>query len=183
MLTGHDYTQLLSDQLGFTFAPNACRIDEAIAFLAAEHDRVHGISGGSGFGRDNGALRAGQLIQQSRLSDVRPADDGHLHLRCFRSTAVGFRWRWKIARDGSAVVGQQTSGVHDLEWPPEPGGSAVNPIASDPRLVRDDRPAGSCEPIEERRLPYVWAPNDNDGWQFWIHASVFLWLPSAQLIL
>src|SRR2546427_146091 len=98
MLTGHDYTQLLSDQLGFTFAPNACRIDKAIAFLAAEHDRVHGISGSSGFGRDNGALRTGQLIQQSRLSDVRPADDGHLHFRCFRSTAVGFQWRWKIAR-------------------------------------------------------------------------------------
>src|SRR6266568_1537440 len=89
----------------------------------------------------------------------------------------GLRLLENLAGDGRAVVGQQTAGVHDFKRPPEPGGSAVNTIASDPRLVRDDRPASSREPIEERRLPYVGAPNDNDGWQFWIHASVFLWLP------
>src|SRR6266568_5812589 len=84
----------------------------------------------------------------------------------------GLRLLENLAGDGRAVVGQQTSGVHDFKRPPEPGGSAVNTIASDPRLVRDDRAAGSCEPIEERRLPYVWAPNDNDGWRFLIHVSV-----------
>src|SRR5207253_7296065 len=48
-----------------------------------------------------------------------------------------------FARDGSMVVGQQTSRIDDFERPAAPGSSAVNTIASNSRLVCDNRPASS----------------------------------------
>src|SRR5260370_17169770 len=66
----------------------------------------------------------------------------------------GLRLLENLAGDGRAVVGQQTAGVHDFKRPPEPGGSAVNTIAMNPRLVRDDRPACSPRPLERPPPPH-----------------------------
>ena len=97
MSAGHDHTQFLRDQIGLAFAPNACGINKAIASAPAEDDRIHRISCGSWFGRNNGALRAGQLIQQRGLADVRPTNDGHLHFQIRGPAAVSF-CKGKIAR-------------------------------------------------------------------------------------
>ena len=97
MSAGHDYAQLLRDQVRFAFAANACRINEAIALAAAQHERIDNVARGAGFGGDDGALGAGQLIQQRRFPYVRAADDGYLHFPILRRIAVLFRRR-KIAR-------------------------------------------------------------------------------------
>ena len=98
MLAGHNHAELLRKEVCFAFAPDARGVDEAIPFSATEDDRIHRVSGGSRFGGHDGAFRAGQLIQQRRLADIRPANDGHLHLGFFRSGAFRFCWRRKIAR-------------------------------------------------------------------------------------
>src|SRR5205807_7890847 len=74
-----------------------------------------------------------------------------------------------FARDGSMVVEQQTSRIDDFERPAAPGSSAVNTIASNSRLVCDNRPASSRESIEERRFADIGTSDDNDGWQYVIH--------------
>ena len=73
---GHDHAQLLGHQVRLALAANAGRIDEAkLRALELDHF-VHGIAGGPGDGRDNGAGGSGESVEQRGLADVGTADDG-----------------------------------------------------------------------------------------------------------
>ena len=89
MFAGHDHAQFLSDQVRFAFAANARCIDEAIALGSAHDQRIDNVACRARFGRHNGTLGAGELIQQRGLADVRPADDGYLNFRGFGLAAFG----------------------------------------------------------------------------------------------
>src|SRR5205807_5881323 len=107
----------------------------------------------------------GQLqIERSRAS----TSVHHQHeSRCISNGRL--RLLENFARDDSMVVGQQTSRIDDFKRPAAPGSSAVNTIASNSRLVCDNRTASSREPIEKRRFADIGTTDDNDGWQFVIH--------------
>ena len=64
-------------RLGLAFAAYAGRVDEHILHAVADHPFVHRVAGGSGDGRNDGALLAGERVEQRRFAHVGAADDGH----------------------------------------------------------------------------------------------------------
>ncbi len=75
---GHDHAKFFRDQCGFALAPNSSGVHEAIVAAVARDFRVNVVHGRPGNGRDDGALLANHAVQQSRLANVGPADDGDL---------------------------------------------------------------------------------------------------------
>src|SRR5262249_27780999 len=80
MLACHDYRKFLSHQTGLAFSSNAGRVDEAISFAVFLHQLIDSVAGSSGDGGDDSARRSGERVEQSRLADVRMADNGYASL-------------------------------------------------------------------------------------------------------
>ncbi len=80
VLAGHDDGQLFGHHLGLALAPDAGGIDEAEEVALALDDLVDGVARGAGDVRNDGAVGAGQGVQQGGLADVGAADDGDLGL-------------------------------------------------------------------------------------------------------
>src|SRR5713226_7941413 len=78
-LPRHDHSQLLGDELGLALPPYPRGIHEAIFLAAVNHAGIHGVARRARLGRNNGALFAGQAVEQSGFADVGTPDNGHLH--------------------------------------------------------------------------------------------------------
>ena len=76
VLARHDDGELLGHELGLALATDSGRVDETEVVRAAGDDLVDGVAGGAGDGRDNGARRAGEGVEQGGLAYVGTADDG-----------------------------------------------------------------------------------------------------------
>ena len=75
MLAGHDDGKFFRHQLGLSLAADSRSINEAEALAVALDDLVDGIARSSSNRRNDRAIRTGQLIEQSRLANVRTSDD------------------------------------------------------------------------------------------------------------
>jgi len=80
VLAGHDDGELFGHETGLALATDAGRVDEAEVVRAAGDDLVDCVASGAGDGRDDGARRAGEGVEQGGLADVGTADDGDLGL-------------------------------------------------------------------------------------------------------
>ena len=84
---------------------------------------VHGVAGGAGDGRNDGALLPGEGVEQGRFAHVGAADDGHL--------------------DGLSAAGS-ASGAGSLR---EAGGDVVEQgVDADAVLGRDREDVGDSQP-------------------------------------
>jgi hypothetical protein len=73
----HHYAHLFGHQVRLALAADAGRIHKA-QLLALELDHlVHRVARSAGDGRNNGARRSCQRIQQRGFAHIGPPDDGH----------------------------------------------------------------------------------------------------------
>ena len=95
MLAGHDDGELLRHEVGLALAADAGGVDETEVVVVAGDDFVDGVAGCSGDGADDGAVGAGEGVEQGGFADVGTANDGD----------VGFVWirRSRGSGDGGGV--------------------------------------------------------------------------------
>ena len=73
---------------GLALAADAGRVDEHVVHAVARDGFVHGVAGGPGDGGNDGALLAGEGVEQRGFAHVGPADDGHLDGRGLASARL-----------------------------------------------------------------------------------------------
>ena len=78
MLPRHDHAQFFRDQFRLALAANSRRIEKAIRFAVPLDHRIHRVARGSRLRRDDGPLRAHQLIQQRGLAQRDFTFSGHV---------------------------------------------------------------------------------------------------------
>ena len=111
----HDDGELLGHELGLALATDSGRVDETEVVRAAGDDLVDGVAGGAGDGRDDGARRAGEGVEQRRFADVGTADDGDLGFvldECAVGTETAGRVELTILTRGG--IGGKNAGVPRL---------------------------------------------------------------------
>ena len=98
----------------------------------------------------------------SRSAGVRPLIASTRNRITSASAMARRACSWTRASIWSSGLELETAGVDDDEAPAVPLGVAVQPVARRPRPVLDDRRALAEEPVEERALADVRAPDDGD---------------------
>src|ERR1039458_6145884 len=76
VLAGHDDGELLGHELGLALAADAGGVDETEVVAGAGDDFIYSIPSCTGYRTDDGAVGAGEGVEQGGLADVGTADDG-----------------------------------------------------------------------------------------------------------
>src|SRR5665213_3135459 len=73
---GHDDGELLGHEARLAFAADAGGVNEAEGLAVADDELVNCIPSRPGYRTDDGAVRAGEGVEQGGFADVGAADDG-----------------------------------------------------------------------------------------------------------